>query len=66
MVYFRRGCRYRGDAMTPAEKKAVEAVVRAAKKWHSMDYNWNYEHTLNRAVARLLREEAKREKRRGK
>lgn len=53
--------------MTPAEKKAAEAVVRAAKKWHSLDYNWNHEQTLNRAVIRLLKEEAKtKEKKRGR
>lgn len=56
-----------GRQVTPAEKKAAEAVVRAAKKWHSLDYNWNHEQTLNRAVIRLLKEEAKtKEKKRGR
>lgn len=58
------------SSMTPAEKKAVEAVVRAAKRWNTQlntfHYPLSYEIPLDRAVARLLREEAKREKRRGK
>lgn len=55
--------------MTPAEKKAREAVVRAAKRWHTCDISHLAERVaaLDSAVSRFLREEAKRkEKRRGK
>lgn len=58
--------------MTPAERKATEAVVRAAKRWSAavrlVDVAMG-QYKLFEAVARLLREEAKtktKEKRRGK
>ena len=57
--------------MTPAEKKARDAVVRAAKRLisaPSMDEKFAAAmNSANRALARLQREDAKRkEKRRGK
>lgn len=65
--------------MTPAEKKAVEAVVRAAKACldkHGFMYQNDSEglypikpvqmRRLENALAKLKEQEAKREKRRGK
>lgn len=63
----------RSSKPTPAEKKAVEAVVRAAKQWNAeiIEMGWSCafpeERRLFYAVARLLKEEAKtKEKRRAK
>lgn len=51
--------------MTPAEKRATDAVVRAAKRWvkaqpGAIALVWGHAGLLVRAVSRLLREEAKR------